>query len=308
MPKRSQGPQHGGKVTPTLPISLTLLTLAIGAPPLAAQSEAALREALEGRRVTLKIAMPGTEQGVDVYPAESRPLDYPRYADRLKDNGTAIRAGEVAMVTKIRVKSKHIEFQLDGGGYGTLGDETSSSVSVPATPKSRREQALEGEIRREQDPARKRQLQEELDELRLAREREDARNRAVVADAEAAREQAIRQRRLEGGSRFNVRYRDRVPASALTAEGLQAALAEYVSFDDPCLTADAIARETPAPAIPRKGMPIGEADERWGAPAATSQRNEGRLRVVTRSYVVPDGKIVADFVEGVLIRYTLASE
>ncbi len=68
--------------------------------------------------------MPGTEGGVDVYPADSRPLDYPSYADRLKDFGTAIRAGETAMVTKIRVKSKHVEFQLDGGGYGTMGDET----------------------------------------------------------------------------------------------------------------------------------------------------------------------------------------
>ncbi|MBA3259509.1 MAG: hypothetical protein H0T68_08600 [Gemmatimonadales bacterium] len=67
------------------------------------------------------IALPGTEGGVDVYPADSRPLDYPKYADRLKDFGTAIRAGETAMVTKIRVKSKHVEFQLDGGGYGHHG-------------------------------------------------------------------------------------------------------------------------------------------------------------------------------------------
>jgi hypothetical protein len=45
-------------------------------------------------------------------------------------------------------------------------------------------------------------------------------------------ERNIRQRRLEGGSRFNVRFRDAVPASALTPHGLEAALAEYVIFPE----------------------------------------------------------------------------
>ncbi len=44
------------------------------------QSEAALREYFEGKTVKLKIAMPGTEDGVDVYPGTSKPLDYPRHA------------------------------------------------------------------------------------------------------------------------------------------------------------------------------------------------------------------------------------
>ena len=96
----------------------------------AGQSEAALKEYFEGRTVKVKIAMPGTEDGVDVYPGTARPLDFPRHADRLKDHGTALRSGDEALVTKIKVKSKLIEFQLDGGGYGTMGDETSSSVSV----------------------------------------------------------------------------------------------------------------------------------------------------------------------------------
>src|SRR4051812_30650264 len=104
--------------------------LAVGAAPLAAQSEAALREYFEGRTVTLKLAMPGTEKGVDIYPGSPRPLDYPRYADRLKDYGTAIRAGESITITKIKLKSKLIEFQLGGGGYGTFGDETSGNVGT----------------------------------------------------------------------------------------------------------------------------------------------------------------------------------
>src|SRR6185436_19419660 len=46
-----------------------------------AQSEAALKDYFEGKSVTLKLAMPGTESGVDIYPADPKPLDYPRYAD-----------------------------------------------------------------------------------------------------------------------------------------------------------------------------------------------------------------------------------
>ena len=40
----------------------------------AAQSEAALKNYFEGRSVTLKLAMPGTESGVDIYPADPKPL------------------------------------------------------------------------------------------------------------------------------------------------------------------------------------------------------------------------------------------
>jgi hypothetical protein len=63
---------------------LVLVSLAILAAPLHAQSEADLKQYFEGQQVTLKLAMPGTEEGVDVYPGTDRPLDFPRYATRLK--------------------------------------------------------------------------------------------------------------------------------------------------------------------------------------------------------------------------------
>ena len=191
------------RVLRTLALPALLL---LGSTPLSGQTETVLKEYFEGRTVSPKLAMPGTEDGVDVYPGSPRPLDYSRYASRLKEYGTSIRAGEPVTVTKIRLKSKHIEFQLGGGGYGTFGDETSSTVSVPAAPVTKREKNLEAELKRETDPARKRALKEELDDLKSAREREDARNRSAVAEAQEHRKQNIRQRRLEGGSRFNLRY------------------------------------------------------------------------------------------------------
>ncbi len=297
---------------------LALLALVLLAMPLRAQSEAELKRYFEGRRVTLKIAMPGTEEGVDVYPGTDRPLDYPRYADRLKDHGTAIRAGGDAMITKIRVKSKHIEFHLDGGGYGTLSDETSTSVSVPSTPKSKREKNLEGELRREKDPVKRRDLQEELDDLRNAREREDVRNQAEVADAGEQKKQNLRQRRLEGGSRFNVRYRDRLPDGVLTPKGLEEALAEFVTF--PALPVNTFASDpnvdregsgtvlAPPTGLPRKGMTVGEVEEQLGEAVQSSERREGTLRVITRTYHVADGRVTAEFIEDVLVRYSVTSD
>jgi hypothetical protein len=292
----------------------TLLCPAVGlAQSEAGQSEAALREYFEGRTVKVKIAMPGTENGVDVYPGTSKPLDYPRHADRLKDYGTAIKSGSEALVTKVKVKSKLIEFQLDGGGYGTMGDETSSTVSVSEAPKTKREQNLEGELRRETDPARRRAIKEELDDLKAARERENARNRAAVAEAQESRKANIRQRRVEGGSRFNIRYRDGVPATALAVEGVKAALAAYVDFPE-----RSTGSETPRPfgpdtahptsGLPSKGMLQTDVDRLLGTPQKSSDRAEGKLKVRTRVYATNAGRVTAEFVEGVLIRYTITSD
>jgi hypothetical protein len=294
-----------------------LLALLSLASPVLAQSEAALKEYFEGRTVTVKLAMPGTEDGVDIYPLDSRPFDYTRYADRLKDYGTAIRAGEAVMVTKIKLKSKLIEFQLGGGGYGTMGDETSSNVSTSPAPKTKREQNLEAELKRETDPAKKRAMKEELDDLRNERERDDARNRAAVAEAQEHKKQNIRERRLEGGSRFNIRYRDGVPQTLLTPQAIKRVLAEYVRFDagaDSSLAAKPagmpLADPQPTSKPTRriyKGMLLEQADAALGPSQKSTERMEGRLKVITRTYPSEDGVMTAEFVEGVLFRYTLKS-
>jgi hypothetical protein len=290
-------------------VALLLLSLS---QPLTAQSEAALKDFFEGKTVTPKLALPGTDDGVDVYPGAAHPLDYARYAKRLKDFGTAIRPGEDATVTKIKVKEKLIEFQLGGGGYGTFGDETSSNVSTQDAPKTKREKNLEVEVKRETDPVRKREMKEELDDLKADREREDARNRSSVAEAEEHRKQNVRQRRLEGGSRFNIRYPAGVPAEALNPDALVAALAQYVDFGPTGVTASAplqpASTATGPRGLPRKGMLLQDVDALLGTALKTSDRKEGTLSVQTREYRTPDGRVTAEFVEGVLIRYRIASE
>jgi hypothetical protein len=277
---------------------------------LTAQSETILKEYFEGRTVAPKLAMPGTENGIDVYPGSPRPLDYSRYATRLKEYGTAIRAGEQVTVTKIKVKSGHIEFQLGGGGYGTFGDETSSRVATEPAPKTKREKNLEAELQRETDPAKRRSMKEELDDLRSEREREDARNRSTVAEAEEHRKENIRQRRLEGGSRFNLRYADHVPPEALRPEAVIQALEKYVDFGQ-LQTGERPVASPPASSAPagiHKGMLLQEVDATLGTPASSAERKEGTLKVVQRKYSSATGQVTAEFVEGVLVRFTVTSE
>jgi hypothetical protein len=296
------------------------LAFALGVAPLAAQTETALKEYFEGRTVSPKLAMPGTEDGIDVYPGSPRPLDYPKYASRLKRFGTAIKAGEPVTITKIKLKSKHIEFQLGGGGYGTFGDETSSNVGTALAPKTKREQNLEADLKRETDPAKRRAMREELDGLQADRERENARNRSAVAEAEEHRKQNIRQMRLEGGSRFNIRYQDQVPYDALTPQSVMAALTQYVDFSQlrasepepatslPGATSQPASTLAHGPGSLHKGMLLQDVDAILGPASSNSERKEGSLKVAERVYSSPNGRVTGWFVEGVLIRYTMTSE
>ena len=286
--------------------ALMLTMLASIAQPAAAQSEERLRSYFEGGSVRLKLEMPGSSEGVDVYPERSQPIDFPRHAGRLKRFGTAIRRGEEVLVTKIRLKKDLIEFQLGGGGYGTFGDETSSYVSVPAATKSEREKNLERDIPKTTDPVQLRKLREELDALKRSRQREDARNRAEAEQAQQIKEANIRQRRLEGGSRFNLRYDPQVPLSAMSPESVMQALAEYVDFSPMSEPGGRPGPDAGRGEL-RKGLTMEEVDAMLGRPDSISRRTEGTLTVSTSTYITRARRITAEFVEGVLIRYTITS-
>src|SRR3954471_16439007 len=195
---------------------------AAGAIPASAQSEAELKDFFEGKSVRIKIDMPATQEGIDVWPDARRPMDFAQYSARLKSNGISVHNGDSVMVTKVRVKDKLIEFQLAGGGYGTFGDDT-GTVSAPTASKTQRAKDLEKWIKDEHDLTRKRRMQQELDTLRHDREREDARNKSNAAAATEAKKARVSTERLHSGSRFNIRYQTGVPVG-LGPDGVMRAL------------------------------------------------------------------------------------
>jgi hypothetical protein len=257
-----------------------------------------------------------------VFPTRQRPVDFSKYAKRLKEHGTAVKSGESILVTKVKVKRELIEFQLGGGGFGTFGDDNSSHVSVPSTEKSRREKNLERDIKNEKDPEKRKAMSEELDALRKERDRQDALLKATTASAEQAKRDNVRQQALTSGSRFNIRYNGGVPADALTPDAVMRALGQYVDFAG-VTTGTAIAANgwtasgaaTTGPAAPcrwgaltlRRGLTEQEVESLLGRPQTIIEQAEGRLTTRTNVYVDSDRRVETMFVEGVLVRFAITS-
>lgn len=289
--------------------SLTLLAL----PSLAnAQDEAALKAHFEGRQVALRIDMPAASDGVDLELDKARRFDHEKYQRNLRRYGLSIRAGEVSLITLVKVKDDLVEIHFGGGGYGTFSDDTSTTSNIKLREKSNREKDLEDRIDDEKDPEKRRAWQRELNDLRDRRERENRRLEAERQRDEELKRQRLAERRLHGGSRFNLRYEDNVPRN-LSPEDIVAALGEYVDFSPRPAAAPPVVNLLPAEppsgdaSAPRKGMLRDEAERAFGRPTSRSQRREGSLTVTVLTFETDDRRISADFVEDVLIRYTVSS-
>jgi len=109
---------------------LCLVVVIISAIGVSAQTELDLKQYFEGKTVSLKIDMPATRDGVNVYPEQSNPLDYSEYASRLKRYGTSVHRGDEITVTNISVKDKLIEFQVNGASYNTTVNKKGARFNI----------------------------------------------------------------------------------------------------------------------------------------------------------------------------------
>lgn len=299
-------------------VTLTLL----GALPASAQNEAALRQYFEGRTVVMRIDMPASQKGVDLHPDSPQPFNPGEHSSRLAYFGVSLRPGDEVPVTKIKVKDDLIEFQLGGGGWGTWGDSAGGTYIPPVT-KSNREKDLEREIKRENDPDRRRRLQRELDDLRREREREEARNRVVQEIADREKREREHDLAMQKGSRFNLRFENKVPLSAQTPEALMRVLGEFLEFpwaEPRRARRDADRREDRReerarerereddPGQLRKGLTRAEVEKILGKPVSVDEKLEGKLKVTTLVFTQGDDRIDAVLVDGVLVRYTISSK
>lgn len=263
----------------------------------AAQREAELKEAFEGKFVVARMDLPATAKGVDLRPAATQSMHFEAYSSRIKDFGVAIRVGQRVMVTKVKLKDDLIEFQLAGGGFGTLSDDDGTSVSVPSVRPTKREDELRKLIKAETDTERRKQLERERDDLKQAREREDRRNQATASMASEQRKLNVRQQRLVGGSRFNIRYPKPMPSRVTTPDAIRAALAEYLDF-----AGASAAGSTPSPSDDiRLGMLLADVERLLGPAVRADERAEGSLTVAVRTYDTPRGRVTVELVRGVVI-------
>ena len=281
-----------------------------------AQNPDALSPYFEGKQVTVKIDMPATQKGVDIYPNRQPTLDAKSYGDRLKQFGVSLQKGDTTMVTKVKVNKDNVEFQLGGGGYGTAGDNTDTSVHFTPADKSDREKELENQLSNETDPDRRRSLQRELDNVRRDRERRDAYNQARAQDDAARRTDQIGMKRQQGGSRFNIRVNTKAMGDSLTPQVIQDALAQYVSFSGNAAGASGgVYPNAGGPAGPgadqvsglKKGMTREQVEAMFGPAVEAHDRTENGMSMTSCTYKSADEKVQADFVNGVLVQYSVSS-
>lgn len=206
--------------------------LAALALPLFAQDEMALRRFFEGKKVRVKMDMPASHLGVDVFYKSELPVNFREYGERTKKFGISLREGDAVMITTVKVKDRIIEFHLGGGGYGTFGDD-SGSVSYSSVSKSSREKDLEKELKNTTDSRRRDELRRELGRLESARRYEDSRRRDDARRLEAIKKAEIAEKRKDAGSRFNLRFPERFLTEAPPTPALVVTmLEEYVDFGE----------------------------------------------------------------------------
>jgi hypothetical protein len=302
------------------------LFLAVAWCPMYAQSGGAtdVQNYFQGKQVQLKIDMPGTQQGVDLRFDRGTPMDWKQYSSRLKKFGVAIPKDERATVTTVVVKKDMIEFQLDGGGFGTFGDDTNTTVEAKPVEKSNYEKQLERDIANTDDPDQKRGLQRSLDRERDRRERQDAANRRAAQVASQIKAQQVAQDRMRGGSRFNLRWTGSIPAEQLNPEAVMKVLAPYVEFADsqaaqpasaPASAAGVVAAAPPdadsagaATAQLKRGMQLTDVTTLLGQGRQLSESvsTEG-LKTQIFEYLPGDRRVEVTYVDGLVIRFSISS-
>jgi hypothetical protein len=310
----------GGRFMRKLVILIAVLS---GTVSLLAQDAQSLSSFFEGKQVVVKMDMPGSQQGIDIYPQRDNSLDAKNYGKRMKSFPVALRNGDAVMITTVKVKDKLIEFQLGGGGYGTFGDDTDTSVKFTPAPKSDREKDLENQLSNTDDQNKKDSIQRELDYLRRQRERDDQRNRTIAEQAAQVKRMQVDDSRTKGGSRFNLKYDGKVPPN-ITPQDVMAALSQYVAFPAGMTggtgTGGAQAAQgAAAPATPaapasappatinglQKGMHPDQVRALLGNPTGSADTDHDGLQVHSETYVQGNSFIHADFVNGVLVRYSV---
>jgi hypothetical protein len=300
------------------------VVLGLSAAPVQAQTEWDLKQAFEGKFVIVKMDMPATQRGVDLYPDRQPSVDFREYSARVREFGVALKPGDRIMVTTVRVKKKNIEFQLGGGGYGVFGDDT-GYVYVPEESKSRREKDLEKWIKDERDYERRRRMQRELDELRRDRERENRRARSESRELTAQKESEIASKRLDAGSRFNLWFEEfRLASRVPTPREMRLMLGQYLDFEGAPMSGPGPGSRPgpmgppPPPPPPqgdlsrvselRRGMPMEEVHEMLGQPTRNKAGKQGDLTTITEWYEDGDRVTEVVYVGNVIVRFSTSSK
>lgn len=211
-------------------IALCAVALVAAAPSVRAAappSARALRQEMTGALVLVKLDMPATSRGLEVWPDRSNPIDEKLYLARIKD-GIALHAGETTWVSDIRVSSKSIDVLFGGGGYNYIMDAGAmAAAGHPVKEKSQEQLQLETDIMKSASGN-----GQEMEALgQRMHDRNELERQRLSGDRSGDGGPAVAKTREEmAGSRFTIRFPGSVPPEKMSAAFIIQALAEYVEF------------------------------------------------------------------------------
>ena len=274
-------------------------------------------QALTGNEVGVTIDMPGSQTGADLRFNKKPPMDWKDYGKRIKDFGIALHKGDTARITAIVQKNDRIEVQLNGGGFGTFGDNTQTTVDPKITEKSDYEKQLERDIANTTDDDKRRDLQRDLDRERARRQRQDDANRRDAQIASLARQDQVANDRAGGGSRFNLRWSGAVPQDQLTPDAILHLLSDYMTLAGAPGTTQASGGPSPDPAAAdtgspaaqlKRGMTMAEVAALLGPNRQiSSATTPDGLKTQVEEYTTTSNRIQVTFVDSIVVRYTISS-
>ena len=174
---------------------------------------------------------------------------------------------------------------------------------------------LERDLSNTTDPDRRRQLQHDLDRERSRRERQEDDNRAAAQIASQIKAQKVADQRLQGGSRFNLRWSGAIPPGENNPDAVLKLLSEYVSFagpqqagPPPTVQNPGAVAAVPATAHLKRGMKMDEVSSLFGPGKQMSESVSGDgLKTQIFQYLSGDRSVQVTYVEGLVVRYSISS-
>ncbi len=264
-----------------------------------AQSETLLKKSFEGRRVEVLIEMPAYKDGIDLEIYKDQPIDFNVYGERIKKHGIALYPGDIVMITRIKKKNYHLEFQLAGGGYGTFGDP-SPYVARQYVPPSEREEQLEEWLSGDPSDEDRDEWEKELKVLQRERKREQERLDSEQERIEERKKMEIAQLKLSSGSRFNIRFNRKVVDEDLTASNIKKWLEGYINFDP---TGERQYNESPLEL--KKGLSWEDLSLMMGPPITIDRKRECDMDIIQCTFIKDGHQYLITLAENVVVKYTI---
>jgi hypothetical protein len=193
--------------------------------------ELRIRKALEGRLALVKMDMPAIDAGVYMFFDDANiSFDQARYNKLVKEFGISVKKGTKAMITAVRISSKGIELDLDGGGSPDRDWVVGGVRLTEPAPVARsdREIELERRLQQESNLGVSSFLRNEFDYERDRRVRQDERNHEAFERANRLRSEYIEQNRKNWGSKLIVSVRTR--KASVTLRDMLKSLSQYIEF------------------------------------------------------------------------------